>query len=213
MYDAVSSEPPVREYHRSTMHRNDAAAKDRFDNFSSFSITGSIYDVTAWSEEIFFQAPVTTKGEGYTWGVAVSFGSRGNFKPLQDGGWTVTQVEDISWTEGYQAGLSIQFQATTDAVKMSVKLKPFLVRDKLDQQRVTVIVNGHELAYWELTENRFQKMELLIPAELFKAGEDTKFSFILPDAQSPVSLGAGIDNRALGLAFMSLQFDRVITSQ
>ena len=213
MFDAVSGDQPVREYHRSTMHRNDAAAKDRFDNFSSFSITGSIYDVTAWSEENFFQAPVTTEGEGYTWGVAVSFGSRGNFKPLQDGGWTVTQVEGISWTEGYQAGLSIQFPATTDAVRMSVKLKPFLVRDKLDQQRVTVIVNGHELAYWELTENRFQKMELLIPAELFKAGEDTKFSFILPDAQSPVFLGAGIDNRALGLAFMSLRFDRMITSK
>ena len=213
MFDAVSSEPPVREYHRSTMHRNDAAEKDRFDNFSSFYISGSVYDVAAWSEGKFFQAPATTENEGYIWGVALSFGSRGNFKPFQDEGWTVTRVNDISWTHGYRAGLSIQFPLTTDAVRMSVTLKPFLIRDKLDQQRVTVMVNDHELAYWELTENRFQNKEVLIPAELFIPGETTEFSFILPDAQSPLSLGAGEDNRVLGLAFMSLRFDRVITSE
>jgi len=213
MFDEVSGEPPVREYHRSTMHRNDAAAKDRFDNFSSFFISGSVYDVAAWSEEKFYQAPVTTEDERYAWGVAMSFGSRGNFKPFQDGGWTVTRVNDISWTQGYRAGLSIQFPVTTDAVRMSIKLKPFLVPDKLDQQRVTVMINDHELAYWELTENRFQKKEVLIPSKLFKPGETTEFSFILPDAQAPLSLGAGEDSRLLGLAFMSLRFDRVIRSE
>jgi hypothetical protein len=41
----------------------------------------------------------------------------------------------------------------------------------------------------------------------------TNISFVLPDAQSPESLGTGSDKRILGLAFLNLQFDLIKADQ
>jgi hypothetical protein len=209
MFAPDSDRPRVRRYYRSTIHRNDAAAKDRFDNFSSFTIRGSIYDVAAWSEEDYFQAPAMNELGSYTWGTALSFGKRGNFKPFGNGGWSVTGAEDITWTEGTEMGLSMPFPSTPGAVRMSVTLKPLIAPGALDRQRVTILVGGRKLAEWELTEGRFQKMELLIPPGYLNDTGITVFSFRLPDARSPASLGTGKDVRDLALAFLKLQFDLV----
>ena len=206
MYDLDHPAFAERIYYRSTMHRNDAAAKDRFDNFSSFTITGSIYDVDAWSNETFLnEPPVGT----YSWGTVLSFGITGTFKPLQNGGWTVTTSSDTTWTGGYRAGLSIPFAVTDSDILMRVTFKPFLVAGKLDQQNVSVLVGEKVLAEWLLTENGFQTRELTLPASMINRDGVTEISFMIPGARSPKSLGTGSDIRALGLSFKNLQFDLV----
>jgi hypothetical protein len=209
VFSVGNGAPRVRNYYLSTVHRNEAMAKDRFDNFSHYTVRGSIYDVASWSEADFYQVTATNEVGRYDWGTSLSFGVRGNFKPFQNGGWTMTRTEGITWTKGNAAGLSIPFPASEKDIRMSVKLKPLLEPGKLDRQRVTVKADGHEVAQWELTENRFQELELVIPAELINGNGETRLDFILPDARTPASLGQNRDRRVLALAFLNLQFNQL----
>ena len=213
MYDVDRPAAAERVYYRSTMHRNDAAAKDRFDNFSKYSVTGSVYDVTAWSDETLFQAPVTGADSGYAWGTALSFGASGTFKLFQKGGWIITTARDITWTEGHRTGLSIPFAEAEADVLMKVTFKPLLAAGKLDQQNVTVLVGDESVAQWQLSENRFQTHKLTLPASMLNHDGNTEISFLIPDARSPKSLGTGSDKRVLGLAFLNLQFDLIEADQ
>jgi hypothetical protein len=207
MYRLAEGQVRLRQYHTSTMHRNDAAAKDRFDDFSSFSIRGSVYDVAAWSEARLTQAPAVAEIRPYAWGEWLSFGKAGNFKPYQDGGWAITNSGDITWTSGPETGLSLPLPEPSAAVRMSARLKPMLAPGRLERQRVSVSVNGREVTQWELTTNDFQDLELLIPREYFTGKGNTLIRFQLPDARSPAELGVGPDLRPIALAFLRLRFD------
>lgn len=207
MFSVQVDQPRLRSFYRSTMHRNDAAAKDRFDNFSRFDVSGSVYDLTAWSEEIIYQSAVLGSERNYLWGTELSFGSQGTAKSFLDGGWSMARTGGITWTEGNEAGLSVPLPPTAGPVMMRAKLRPLLAPGKLDQQRVTVTVNGRELENWNLTENRFQSLELLIPADALSGDTGMRLRFLLPDAAAPATLGTGKDRRKLALAFMSLRFE------
>lgn len=213
MFSVAVDQPRVRTFYRSTMHRNDAAAKDHFDNYSRFEVTGSIYDLSAWSEEELHQDSIVDRDRTYRWGAELSFGGKGTCKPFLDGGWSPAPSGDITWTEGNEAGLSVPLPATEAVVRMQVSLKPLVVPGRLEQQRVTVIVNDRELGRWILTENQFQSMELQIPPEVLSSGSETKLRFLLPDAAMPSSLGASRDSRKLALAFMNLRFDELSATE
>ncbi len=206
MFDLDRPALAERVYYRSSMHRNDAAAKDRFDNFSSFIVTGSVYDVDAWSDEILLNEPLVS---AYSWGTALSFGATGTFKPLQNGGWAINSSSDSTWTRDSRAGLSIPFAETDADVLMRVTIKPFLVAGKLDQQNVSVLVGENVVAQWLLTERRYQTRELILPVSMINRDGRTEISFMIPGARSPKSLGTGSDTRSLGLSFKHLQFDLV----
>lgn len=209
MFVTARGAEPVRFYYRSTMHRNDAAAKDHFDNFSTFKVTGSIYAVDSWHEVGTYVAPVTDDEDKYVWGTSLSFGNRGTFQPFQAGGWVVTRSKDVTWTEGHVAGLSISFSEINGPVRMLAKVKPLLVAGKLNQQQVGIIIGGRRAGEWMLNDDRFQDVELIIPPELFSATGNTDIQFELPDAHSPASLDSGKDQRVLALAFMSIKFERL----
>jgi len=209
MFSGDADAPRIRTFSTSTVHRNDAAAKDSFDIFSTFEISGSIYDLSSWSEEKLSQAPVLGEDDFYRWGTELSFGKQGSFKPFQKTGWAITRSGNITWTVGDEARLVLPLPVPAGPVRMRAMLKPLLVPGKLDRQRVTVIVNGRELASWRLTANQFQSVEQDIPAEYLSAGGETEFRFLLPDASAPASLGTSRDSRRLALAFMSLRFDEV----
>jgi hypothetical protein len=189
------------------MHRNNAAAKDQFDDFSSFRVQGSVYEKASWSEEDFYQVSGTTPRGEYAWGTSLTFGKRGNFKPFQAGGWTATRSQDISWTDGKSMSLSIPFPNVSGDVQAVMNVKPLLAPGKLDKQRVTVSVGGTQIAQWALTHSRFQQLEFTIPGSLLNSDGPTEIHFALPDAQSPESLEIGDDKRALSLAFLKLRFD------
>lgn len=204
-----SGDPPraERRYHTSTMHRNDAAEKGRFDDFTTYRVTGSIYRVDSWAAAEHFEASATDLAGEYVLGTPLSFGRSGSFMPFGDGGWTVTAGKDINWTQGKDTGLLMRFPEGTSDLVMRMTVKPLLVEGKLAQQRVTITVNGETVSELTLTENRFYKLEIEIPGELVEASPETSIRFQLPDAASPLSLGSGKDARELALAFVNVQFD------
>jgi hypothetical protein len=196
-----------RVYFQSKIHRNEAMTKDSFDEFTGYRISGSVYRVASWQQAESFQAPVINDAGRYVWGTRISFGNHGNYREFQNGGWIVTATEDVTWTEGSKAGLSIDFPDTSTAVIMRVKIKPLLAPGKLDQQHVNIFVGTEKVAEWLLSNNKFQEVELSIPQNLIEPTGKTLIGFELPDARSPLSLGTGKDKRVLALAFYSVQFE------
>lgn len=207
VYTPQAGEPQPRYYYRSTVHRNEAAAKDHFDDFSAFVIRGSIYDVAAWSEQSHFEAPALSEEGYYEWGTPLSFGKSGTFRPFQKGGWSPSRTGNTTWTNGKNAEFSIPLPATSSAVILRLYVRPMIVKGKLDGQHVILKVGGQELASWELTEARFDTLELRISPKNLETEKNTVFTFELPDARSPASLRVGRDARELALAFLSLQLD------
>jgi hypothetical protein len=207
MFAAEPDMPRTRYYHTSTMHRVDAAAKDQFDEWRSFAIRGSIYEVDAWSLESQREETLSDAAEAYSWGTRLTFGKDGNFKPYQDGGWSNDRSGTTTWTRERRVGLQLPMPMPSGAVRMRLQVKPFLVPDELDRQRIGISVNGSQVTRLELTREGFQELELLIPAELFSDAGPNRIEFDLPDARSPKSLGRSRDLRELALAFMELRFE------
>lgn len=197
-----------RMYYSSSQHRNDAAEKGRFSDFTSFAVTGSIFDAGAWAQVDHFELSSSDLSGRYTWGTPLTFGRSGSFKPFGDGGWTVTRGSEINWTQGKETGLLLPVDGSDRDVRVRFKVRPMLVKGVLDRQRVAVKVNGRLLTEMELTEGRFKTHELTIPSEMIE-DDQISLKFLLPDAASPRSLGSGEDDRELALAFLQIQFDPI----
>ena len=209
-HSMFSDEPATyrRMYYSSTQHRNEAAEKGRFANFTSYAVDGSIFDTDSWSRLEQFEVSAEELSGQYAWGTPLTFGRSGSFKPFGDGGWTVTRGSEVNWTQGKETGLLIPLPGSDRDLRMSFTIRPLLAPGKLDRQRVRVTVNGEDIAQLELSENRFKTHEVIIPARLIE--EDLiSVRFHLPDAASPLSLGSGEDARELALAFVKFQIDPV----
>ena len=157
-HSMFSDEPATyrRMYYSSTQHRNEAAEKGRFADFTSYAVDGSIFDTASWSQlDQFTASPEELSGQ-YAWGTPLTFGRSGTFKPFGDGGWTVTRGSEVNWTQGKETGLLIPLPAGDRDLRMSFTVRPLLAPGKLDRQRVGVTVNGEEVAQLELVESRFQ---------------------------------------------------------
>ncbi|MEJ2384673.1 MAG: sulfatase-like hydrolase/transferase [Xanthomonadales bacterium] len=205
---AGGAEKRPRMYYSSTQHRNEAAEKGRFANYTAYAVTGSIFDAAAWSEVAHFEAGDDALAGVYQWGTPLTFGRSGSFKPYGDGGWTVTRGNEINWTQGTETGLLIPVPETGRDVRMTFKVRPLLEPGKLERQRVRVTANGATVGELELTEARFESHALRIPAAA-TAGGKLAIRFHLPDAVAPVTLGTGEDDRELALAFLEVRFDPV----
>lgn len=201
--------PPRRVFYNSTQHRNEAAEKGRFSDFTTYAVEGSVFDVAAWSKAEHFQASAADLSGQYVWGTPLTFGRSGSFKPFGDGGWTVTRGADINWTQGGEAGLRLPVADPGGDVRLQFTVRPLLAPGRLERQRVVVRVNGQDLGEMELTEARFSTQSVDIPAEMAATGL-LSVRFVLPDAVSPAELGTGEDERVLALAFMTVRLDPLL---
>lgn len=207
MFSISANSDRDRYYYRSSMHRNDAAAKDRFDDFDTFRIRGSIFDAAAWEQIESWRVPGLDERDKYSWGTQLTFGRHGNFKPFLSGGWSLSNKPDVTWTNSPVAVMELPFAPSPGPeVILRANLKPFLAPGKLAMQRLIIRVQGEIVARFELNQSRFQIIEAIIPAELLSA-DLTRIAFETPDAAVPASLGVSADKRQLGVGFKALQFE------
>jgi hypothetical protein len=202
----AAAEPRRRMFYSSKQHRNEAAEKDRFADYTAFAVTGSLFDAASWAEVDHFEAGAGEWVDVYAWGTPLTFGRSGSFKAYSDGGWTVTRGNEINWTQGPESGLSVPLPESGRDVRMTFKVRPLLAPGKLERQRVRVTVNGIDVGDLELTEPKFKTHEMIIPASAIRGGR-LAVRFHLPDAAAPKTLGTGEDDRALALAFLEVRFD------
>ena len=103
------------------------------------------------------------------------------------------------WRQGHS---SFSAEPPPAPVLLEAFFKPFLAPGQLDLQRIQVYLSGHPVGEWQASRNTFETYRLEIEASSFP-GKRVLYSRI-PDTRlrSAAALGAGPDQRALGLAMI-----------
>lgn len=110
-------------------------------------------------------------------------------------GWSWSEPQ-IRWSDGREAAVIFALRETGGAL-LRMKLGPFLVRGKLDEQRVELRLNGRALQTLVLKEGAAQVYSIELPGDALRSRNILTFG--LKDAASPKALKTGADERRLGV--------------
>jgi hypothetical protein len=121
-------------------------------------------------------------------------------QPAADGhlwrGWSGLE-DTFRWTDGNEAAITFALEEIEN-VRLRFMLSPFLVPEKLTQQRVNLRLNGHALAAFALREHGLREFQFDLPREMLR--RENVLTFELPDAASPAAYGLSNDARQLAVA-------------
>ena len=143
----------------------------------------------------------TATDRSYHYGTKINFGASGNAAPYKVSGWNSPEPES-TWTAGQAAKLAFKIPPASNAVTFKAVVSGFVKPPELPSQPVTVVINGQEVAHWEIAAKGVAQMD--IPAQFTQNGK-LELEFRLPKAASPASLGVSIDERVLGMCFYELE--------
>lgn len=118
-------------------------------------------------------------------------------------GWADSNENWGVWTVGKAATLRLQLPAVT-VKELHLDVRAF-VNQQAPTQRVDVSVDGRLIKSQVLNNFESNLMKISIP-QREKGKEWVEFTFSLPDARSPQSLGLGEDARILGIGLKSAVF-------
>jgi hypothetical protein len=118
-------------------------------------------------------------------------------------GWSGPE-SDLRWTDGEEATMVFSVNETSNKT-LQVRLLPYLVPGKLDQQRVEIDLNGKSIASLTLTnlEPAIQTVELPVGALQSR----NVLTLKLPDAVAPAVVESSYDTRPLGVAIWWVNLD------
>jgi hypothetical protein len=118
-------------------------------------------------------------------------------------GWRV-EPDNLSWTIGNRAEFMLPLPEYGGQWSFRATVKPYLAPGKLERQRLVLLAGGRIVGEWSLDHNDFTTLDWNIPGDWADGEGGLTLEFELPDAASPHELGAGADQRQLGLAFSTL---------
>lgn len=118
-------------------------------------------------------------------------------------GWSGPE-KDLRWTDGSEATLVFSVDDVSNKT-LQVKLMPYLVKGKHQQQRMTIRFNGTPLETVVLTSSDPVIQTLNVPASVVQARN--VLTFELPDAVAPSSVESSFDTRPLGIAIWWLSLE------
>jgi len=117
-------------------------------------------------------------------------------------GWS-GEEQGLRWNDGKEATLIFGLSRPQD-LSVEIRLAPFLAAPTVAEQRLTIQLNEQPLETLVLNDGAFRNFSLKLPKELLRPQNVLKFQ--LPDAISPSSVGAGPDDRILGIKVESIKF-------
>ncbi|RJF99472.1 hypothetical protein D3871_13755 [Noviherbaspirillum saxi] len=135
----------------------------------------------------------------------LEFGSGGGIEQYAREGWHMPEG-DGRWTDGNKAKVSMTLNSSdAESYKLQLKFLPFVATPH-PTQRVTVLVNGHLSAKWELSNaNEAIKNIHVDGASIRSRNGKVSIVFSLPDAASPRSVAFNEDERAIGIFVKSMK--------
>ncbi len=187
---------------------------------TEYAINGHSWSLNSWEStyRTYFPGEIITSLPTYEYGTVILFGIDGTAhrldKQYQVTGWSYPETRH-TWTDGHSAILAIQTKSTDSDLILTIFATPYLSGEDVDQQRVSVKVNGQQVG--ELIFDQpgtwvsgslygFQEKKITIPHDVLKEGIQYLI-FELPDAISPKELGISEDGRDLALAVRSIIID------
>jgi lysophospholipase L1-like esterase len=108
------------------------------------------------------------------------------------------------WTDAERAELFFRLDPVAGRT-LQIALQPFVVDGRLESQRMTVVLNGRQLAVLQLDGRRPLAYRIQVPAGVLAATNTLVLE--TPDARSPASLGVGHDTRKLGVSVGSIRLE------
>jgi hypothetical protein len=118
-------------------------------------------------------------------------------------GWSASEG-DFRWTDETEAALIFALD-DPDYSQVRIALAPFLV-GRVTQQRMFVKLNGAAIGALVLTDSTPREYSLPLAKGALK--QRNGLTFEIPDATSPRSLRLSIDQRVLGVAVRTIEFER-----
>jgi len=188
-------------------HERQAWTKLRMPDLHEYLVVGH-----SWAPESWQRTGRTLTGDGvkqealnsaYEYGQEIRFGEGGNAEKYLKYGWNSPGQGVGTWTAGTKALLYLSVPPPESDLALRARLYPFLVKGKLDTQRVIVSVNGTEVGTWTLDKPGYY--ELALPRETVGTNPWLLVSLSLPDAVSPKKLGVNPDIRALSARWERLE--------
>jgi hypothetical protein len=110
-------------------------------------------------------------------------------------GWSQGE-QSFRWSDGKKAAIAFAADNTRNA-NLSMRIGPFIGKDKPREQHVSVFLNDALLLNTSLNEEPAREFAFPIDRNLLR--ETNSLVFELPDAASPKSLGISTDKRRLGI--------------
>ena len=117
-------------------------------------------------------------------------------------GWSGIE-RPATWTDGKRAAIVFTLDQVTD-LTFQIKLVPFLVPGRHDEQRVFISVNGQQIEALMLREIGPKIYQISLPKTVLRKSNVLEFS--LPDATAPASPSLFVESRQLGIAVYWIQF-------
>ena len=115
-------------------------------------------------------------------------------------GWGAPDSATV-WTLGLSSTLEIPLPPGLKNLSFTALIKPFLHAPNHSSQALWITANGQPVGSWALDGNGFVEINWQVPEAVLKSHPDNlQLTFLLPDAVSPKSIGAGEDLRTLGIA-------------
>jgi hypothetical protein len=118
-------------------------------------------------------------------------------------GWSGLEPE-FRWTERSRAAIAFALSEVKPSI-LRIEMGAFLVPGKLDEQRVNIALNGHEIGTLNIRQVESREYTIAVPAEFLH--EHNVVSFDLPNADSPVTFGLSNDDRLLGISVQWIEID------
>jgi len=137
--------------------------------------------------------------------LVIDFAAGGNSEAFRRTGWYASEPRH-SWTQGRESTLEFPRPNVPGTYLMLIELGPFVWREKLPAQRLSVLVNGREIGNFTLREAG--TVECRIPWALIESREWVSVAFRHPDAAVPHAISGVPDHRELALAFELVTFYR-----
>jgi hypothetical protein len=130
--------------------------------------------------------------------LTIGFGSLGNSADHKLSGWQNPE-RGFTWTSGTQSSLSFARPDSAGRYGLELQVSPFVFHRKLTAQRLTVNVNGDNIATFTVAHDQVLSCE--IPWSVLERHEQCLVEFELPDASKPIDISGVPDSRSLALAF------------
>lgn len=130
----------------------------------------------------------------YTVGSRIDF-SRPEADQYLGYGWSTRELLS-RWTDRGRAVVAFSLDRIETSI-LRIKLAPFLVPKELNEQHVSIELNGQFLQKFAFAEAGWKEYSIVLPPALLR--QQNILIFELPDAESPRNLRVGEDVRLLGI--------------
>jgi hypothetical protein len=132
----------------------------------------------------------------------IDFSANGNSAAFLGDGWS-GQEEFHRWTEGTRSALVLPSLFQCESWELQLRLWPHTETGRLDDQRLTVLVNETQVSTFSVACQSFLRCR--VPVSVESQPLPIRIGFLHPDATSPLSLGLSKDTRALAFAFKKVR--------